>query len=129
MTLTVCRKKDLISQGASGIVYRATLKETSFDYAVKISRMKMSEEERFSDDVLCMFREINLMSSFDHPSVLKFIGASPTDFEGNFFPTFVMELCVNKSLFDMIELDLHQNEILQRDLKPILHSLGRLFVP
>lgn len=103
------QRKELIGGGASALVYIATLKETSCDYAVKISRVRMSEEERFSNDALCMFREINLLSSFDHPSVLKFIGYSPTDFEGNFFPTIVMELCENKSLFDMIEQDLVGN--------------------
>lgn len=43
------------------------------------------------------------MSSFNFPTILKFIGYSPTNFESKFYPTIIMEFCVNDSLADIIE--------------------------
>ena len=71
-----------LGNGQFGDVYLAKSKETSDIYAVKVSKNKIDEETKYSDQTLSMFREINLMSSFNHSAILKFIGYSPTNFEG-----------------------------------------------
>ena len=39
----------------------------------------------------------------NHPSVLKYIGYSPIDFEGKYRPVVISELMVNKNLRKIIE--------------------------
>lgn len=85
------------------------------------------------------------MAKFDHPSVLQFIGYSPTDFEGSSNPTIITHLAKNGTLRDILKLEsigqspegwdftrkliniygiavgmryLHKNNIIHRDLKP-----------
>ena len=88
---------------------------------------------------------VKLMTILDHPSIIKFIGYSQIDFEGNPFPTIVTEYASNKSLYDLLETEknglsapewndtkklitvygiacgmsyMHSNKLLHRDLKP-----------
>lgn len=92
-----------------------------------------------------LFREVNLMSLFNHPSILKFIGYYPNNFENDPLPTIITELSNKGTLRDIIEMELtelspedwnqtkkliniygiasgmsylHTNNILHRDLKP-----------
>lgn len=103
--LSRLKKKKILGKGGFGDVFLAISKETLDKYAVKISKIKMNEDEKYADINLYLFREINLMGSFDHPAIIKFIGYSPTDFKGIFFPTIIMEYYVNKSLYDIIILE------------------------
>ena len=92
-----------------------------------------------------IYREIKLLSSLNHPSILGFIGFSRTDFRSLPFPTLLTEFTPNGTLRDIIKLEitslapngwddtrkliniygiaagllfLHSNEIIHRDLKP-----------
>lgn len=94
-----------IGSGSFGTVYLAKCRNSSGKYAVKESNSKVDEETPYSDETLSIFREINLMGSFNHPTILKFIGYSPTNFKDEIYPTIIMEYCVNKMLDDIIELE------------------------
>lgn len=45
------------------------------------------------------------MSILDHPTILKFIGYSQYDFEGNPRPTIVTEFANNGSLYNIIQME------------------------
>ena len=89
-------------------------------------------------------REVSILSQLNHPSVLKFIHFSATNFKGRKKPVIITEYAPNGTLKDFIELDqsntnfnwddtrklivvygiasamsyLHSHDILHRDLKP-----------
>ncbi|KAK8847296.1 hypothetical protein M9Y10_019883 [Tritrichomonas musculus] len=67
-------------------------------FAAKISNFIVDEETENNPETLSLFREINLMSLLNHPSILKFVGYSQTDFEGEHNPTIVIEYAPNGSL-------------------------------
>lgn len=72
--------KNMLGSGSFGDVYKVKCKKTDEIYAVKVSKLKVKEETNYSNETLSIFREISLMSSFNYPTILKFIGYSPTDF-------------------------------------------------
>lgn len=136
--------KSMLGSGSFGDVYKVKSRTTDEIYAVKVSKLKVKEETNFSNETLSIFREISLMSSFNYPTILKFIGYSPTDFDGRFHPTIVMEFCRNETLRDVIDKEsngmapalwdetkklinaygiasgmkyLHQQKVIHRDLK------------
>lgn len=129
-----------LGKGTFGQVYIAIEKETSNLYAAKVS---LEEVDATKKDSLRNFtREVNIISQISYPSILKFIGFSPIDFQNNNNPVIITEYCPNGSLQDAIQckLDskgwndtkiliniygiasalafLHSNEVLHRDLKP-----------
>ena len=63
----------------------------------------IDEDTKDSEEVKSLFREVNLMSVFNHPSILKFIGYYSTNFEDDPVPTLITELATNGSLRDLIE--------------------------
>ena len=144
-----------IGEGSFSKVYRVKDLKTKKYYAAKISNIMIDEDTKNSQEALHLFREINLMSLFNHPSILKFIGYYPNDFENDPLPTIITELSNNGSLRDIIEMEisglspedwddtkrliniygiacgmsyLHAHNILHRDLKPEKYSNERLFI-
>ena len=114
-------------------------------YAAKVSINDVDESMKDYQEIHMLFREINLMSSLTHPSIIKFIGYSPFDFDGEPFPTIIIEIASNNSLKNIIDLEqkglspedwndtkkliniygiasgmayLHSKKIIHRDLKP-----------
>ena len=136
-----------IGSGQYGEVYKAKEKKTGETVAVKISfsSLEDEEDEKDSESVLNLVREVNIMSELNHPSIVKFIGYSPIDFHGDQRPVIVTEFMSKDSLTKIIELEqnnvsdpnwtltkklinlygiasamayLHANNIIHRDLKP-----------
>lgn len=134
-----------IGEGGFSKVYRVKDLQTGEYYAAKVANFMLDEETKDSEETLLLFREVNLMSILNHPSILKFIGYYPTDFEDDPSPTIITELSTNGSLQDIISLQnaglspdgwddtkkliniygiasgmlyLHKNNVIHRDLKP-----------
>ena len=94
-----------IGNGSFGAVFQVKEIETGQLYAAKIINKTISTDYEHDDDALNFFREVKLMSIFNHPSLIKFVGFSPIDFQGLPYPTTVMEFCPNGSLGSIIELE------------------------
>ena len=132
-----------VGSGAFGDVYKIEEKESGEIYAAKISKNTIKEKSR--DEKLNLKREVNTLSQLNHPSVLKFIGYSQKNFDGEKKPVIITEFLSQGSLADLIENSrdpesedkindtrkliiiygiasamsyLHSHNILHRDLKP-----------
>ena len=135
----------LIGEGAFSKVYRVKDLKTNEFYAAKICNFMVDEETKDSQETLLLFREVNLMSLLNHPAIIKFIGYSQNDFDGDPCPIILTEFASNGSLRSLIEMEqsglsppewnetkkliiiygiaagmsyLHSNKVLHRDLKP-----------
>lgn len=135
----------LIGKGGFGKVYQVQEIETGKKFAAKTSIKEIKDDKKNPAESLALYREIKLMSSLNHPAILKFIGFSPVDFEGNSHPTIITTFASNKSLRYIIECEikalsldgwdmtkkliniygiasgmkyLHSHSIIHRDLKP-----------
>ena len=91
-----------VGSGSFGKVYQVKDKITGKIYAAKISRQSITEISH--DSIINLFREVNIISKLNHPSVLKFIGYSPTNFKGKPKPVIITEYASNGSLDSLIHL-------------------------
>lgn len=151
-----------VGNGAFGEVFRAKERNSGQILAVKISIESLmdKEEEDIIDEgtdestnekknikslIRNLVREVNIMSKFNHPSIVKFIGFSPVDFSGGNRPVIITEFLSNGTLSNLINLErrgmshekwndtrklitlygiasamsfLHSHNIIHRDLKP-----------
>ena len=134
-----------IGEGSFGIVYLVKDLQTNIKYAGKVSQAMIEEETEESQKARLFYREVNLMSFSNHPSIIKYVGYYPTDFEGDPHPTIITELALNGSLREIIDLEskgfspkewdftkkliniygissgmsfLHKHNVIHRDLKP-----------
>lgn len=132
-----------IGKGQFGIVFKVLDKSDGKVFAAKISLSQLTEDQK--PMITNLKREVNIISQLNHPSVLKFIGYSPTDFDNHPYPVIITEYASNGTLNDMITLErqsrsppmwddtrkliniygiasamsyLHQHNIIHRDLKP-----------
>lgn len=128
---------DKIGEGAFGSVYKVQDKSTGAIYAAKI--FNDQEPEAY------LTREVNILAGISNPCVIKYIGYSPTDFDGNPNPVIILECMQNGSLEHIIDEErrataskkwdwtkklimiygiaygmkyLHHYNIIHRDLKP-----------
>lgn len=130
-----------IQRGGFGSVFKVRDQATETEYAAKIII-----NSGFDDQSKKMInREIGIMMRVHHPAVIKFLGYSLVDFNGNNNVTIIMQLAENGSLAELISrcqtgnaphsydnttrqkiligiargmMYLHQHHIIHRDLKP-----------
>ena len=121
-----------IRKGAFGIVYLVEDIVTKEQFAAKVL-MNQSVKQKFIN------REISILMRTNHPSIIKFIGYSLTDFNDENNVTIIMKLAEKGSFGDYLDkkdkiddtitqkiliglvrgmIYLHQNQIIHRDLKP-----------
>ena len=141
-------KENEIGNGRYSQVFRIEQKKDRFIFAAKISLELVSSE--VSRNILS---ELTIMKGLNHPSVLKFVGYSPVNFENQRKPTIVTEYAWNGSLQDVIDnatshnkfddtkrliaifgiaagmAYLHKHSILHNDLKPSNILLDERFYP
>lgn len=88
---------DYIGCGRFGEISIIREKNTQEIYAAKVIFRNVQLESE--DDQLLIYREINKMITLNHPTILKFIGFSKTNFCNEPKPIVIMEYASNKSLF------------------------------
>ena len=143
LDLSKFSQQSFINKGTFGEVYKVMKNETKEIFAAKISLNKLTEEQKSL--ITNLKREVDLMSQINHPSILKFIGYSPIDFNSEYKPVIITEYSANGSLAHIMELErrslspplwddtkklitlygissamsyLHSHNIIHRDLKP-----------
>lgn len=94
-----------IGSGGFSKVYLIRDRETGQHYAAKVSLFMVDESTKNQNETLALFREVNLISMLDHPSIIKFIGFSEKSFEGDPTPTIVTEYASNGSLYDILDME------------------------
>lgn len=90
------RKLAALDKGSYGVVLQIVEKETGKIFAAKIPDMKFINKASIS-------REIQILQS-NHPSISKFIGFCPFDFENQRRPVIITQFCSNRSLKQIFEL-------------------------
>lgn len=63
----------------------------------------LDEVVNSKDTIRNLVREVNIICKLNYPSIIKFIGFSLNDFEGNSKPVLIAEYMPNGSLSDLIE--------------------------
>lgn len=65
----------------------------------------VDESTQDEQSTILLFREVNLMSLLNYPSILKFIGYCQTNFDNDPCPTIVSEFATNGSLRGVIDME------------------------
>ena len=146
--------KRRISAGAFGEVFLVIEKNTGRMCAAKVSLKKI--EDNSINETRNLRREIDIISRLNHPTVLKFVGFSYTNFLNERKPTIITEFMSNDTLEKMIDLErrgsalndwddtrkliiiysiasamkyLHIHGIIHRDLKPANIFMDEYLIP
>lgn len=88
-----------IGEGSCSVVYSVQKIETKEYFAAKISK---NECKTFQDQH-SFFEEIASYSQIQAPSVIKMFGFNLRNFQGEPFPTIIVEYMPNKSLSDLLK--------------------------
>ena len=148
--------KDYIGEGKFGKVFLVREITTKELFVAKISKLHISNDFENDGNSLPFYREVKLMSAFNHPSIIRFVGYSPTDFVHKSFPTIITEYAPNGILESVIKLEaagrspeywndtrrlitiygiasgmqyLHSHNVIHRDLKPANILIDEHFFP
>lgn len=140
-----------IGTGGFGTVFKVKNKKTGEIFAAKEFK-----DFRLGDGTENISRELNIIAKLSHPSILKFYGYSPNDFDNNPKPVLITEYAENNSLYTVLDLEdrgispagwddtkklitiygiasgmsyLHYYSIIHRDLKPHNILMDSLFFP
>mgnify|MGYP002472163742 CR=1 FL=1 len=95
LSLNKFTKQGKIGQGAFGKVFKVRENKTGNIFTAKISIKKLNEFEK--ENFKNIKRKISILSQLNHPSVLKFIGYSPYDFNHQNYPVIMTEYSSNCS--------------------------------
>lgn len=88
-------KVKFVGEGLYGEVYQVESKDDKSEvYSAKISKNEIIKTEENRTNI---YREALIISRLNHPSILKFIGYSPKDFEGENKPVILTEFSSNGS--------------------------------
>lgn len=138
-------KQVKIGEGRFSKVYKIVEKGSEKVYAAKISKTELNDEDKTY--VTHLKSEIKTISELNHPSLLKYFGFSPVNFDQKSYPTIITEFESNGSLEEILNNErqknspsdspwndtkkliniygiasgmsiLHDREIIHRDLKP-----------
>lgn len=93
------KKIKRINKGGFGIVYLVEEKESGKPFAAKI--IDCCDDENQCNKMI--EREVSIMMHMKHPTIVKLIGYSKFDFQGENNVTVIMELAQNGSLSDIIK--------------------------
>lgn len=96
-------KQKSVGSGSFGTVYKVKDNKTGNIYAAKISKIYLTQCN--DDEVKNIEREISIISKLNHPSIIKFIGYTPFNFNKKSKPTIITEFLSNGSLEDIIKLE------------------------
>ena len=90
----ILKKLKRVNRGGFGVVYSVEEKETNKIYSAKI--IDCNDDEEQSKQMIN--REIAIMMSVNHPTIIKFYGYSLKDFQDEFNITILMQFAKNGSL-------------------------------
>ena len=93
------KKGKRISRGGFGIIYQVESKRSNNSYAAKI--IDCGDDEDQCNRII--EREVGIMIIVQHPTIIKFIGYSKIDFNGEHNITIIMDLAKNGSLADVLK--------------------------
>lgn len=96
-------KKSKIGEGSFGATYKVTEKKTNFVYAAKISKNELNFDSK--ERTINLSREVSIISKLNHPSIIKFIAYSPTNFSNVTKPVIITEFASGGSLDDIIKTE------------------------
>ncbi|KAK8895154.1 hypothetical protein M9Y10_023596 [Tritrichomonas musculus] len=100
-----------IGSGSFGQVFKVQNKKTKEIFAAKVTATPPAEQ--LKDFKKTMEREILHIFQIHHPSILRFIGVSKSDFSGDNNPVIITEYLSNGSLSDLLSSsldDCHQDQ-------------------
>ena len=85
-----------IGEGGYGKCFLVKEANTNKKYVAKVLKKQISNDYMHNEETLLFFREVKLMSILNHPSIIKFIGFSPVDFNQSFHPVIITQFAKNK---------------------------------
>lgn len=97
-------QKAKIGEGSFGKIYKVIEKKTGNLYAAKISRIIIDtrtnnvEGDRLENEII-------ITAKLNHPSIIKFIGFSSTNFKDETKPIIITEFAANGSLDKILEME------------------------
>ena len=106
-------RDEIISKNELSKIYEVRNKETGEKYSAKISKIMITRLKR--DEVINLSREVNIIAQIRHPSILKFIGYSPTDFNNKKRPVIISELSKRGTLQELLTRERQQENIPEWD--------------